>query len=152
MTAPRVAGETPYKLQIQADVIMPSAIREVSSPTHPIAVRNEHANRALVSLGQKEVLRCHFHSQHSTRLLCRSQVSLDKDLVILIEQAEPYATRAVIEHDPVHNSNALQVTFCPQPVDLADAVDLRCEFIFLVCVASRRGFANFSSLRFVLCS
>ena len=54
---------------------------EVTSPTHPIGTRMLNARHCQISLGQKSV-------------------SLDRDLIILVEQADPFATRASLVKHP----------------------------------------------------
>jgi hypothetical protein len=61
-------------------------------------------------------------------------VVMDKDFVVLVEQAEPFRTRAVLELDETNNSTAIQLTFCPELMANADAetMELKNEFIFIV--------------------
>ena len=40
---------------------------------------------------------------------CCLQACLDRDVVIYIEQDQPFAPRAIVEHDPVNQTNVIDV-------------------------------------------
>lgn len=91
--------------------------------------------------------------RHSFVQFNQRGVALDRDVVILIEQAEPFATRALLVHnvffystlnrllvfvcqelDEENNSVGMQLTFVPPPLSNTDedAMELKNEFVFIV--------------------
>lgn len=54
--------------------------------------------------------------RHSLIHYSQRGVQLDRDIVLLIEQAEPFKPRAQLELDETNNSVAIQLTFVPQPL------------------------------------
>jgi Ca-activated chloride channel family protein len=76
---PPLAWTVPYGLTLHITLDMPSAIRAVASPSHPIALTLEGAT-GTVDLGE-------------------GATSLDRDFVLLITLAEPHAPAAWLERD-----------------------------------------------------
>ncbi len=76
---PPLAWSVPYGLTLHIELDMPSAIRAVASPSHPIALTLD-GTKATVELGE-------------------GVTALDRDFVLLITLAEPHAPAAWLERD-----------------------------------------------------
>ncbi|KAL6046730.1 von Willebrand factor A domain containing 5B1, variant 2 [Balamuthia mandrillaris] len=96
-----------YGLSLSLSVSMPSAIRSIESPSHPIKLDLQGERTASVSLAQQEV-------------------SMDRDFVLQVRQKDPYEARAWLDPD----GEAAVVTFVPEVPSSVN--EFRCEFIFLV--------------------
>eukprot|EP00471_Norrisiella_sphaerica_P003377 CAMPEP_0184478894 /NCGR_PEP_ID=MMETSP0113_2-20130426/785_1 /TAXON_ID=91329 /ORGANISM="Norrisiella sphaerica, Strain BC52" /LENGTH=1000 /DNA_ID=CAMNT_0026856825 /DNA_START=36 /DNA_END=3038 /DNA_ORIENTATION=+ len=130
--------DLPYELSLTADVQMPSVITKISSPSHPIKAAYDSKMRKIIKLEKKE--------------------KLTKEFVLLIEQEDPYVTRATVEdydtregsfvsptvkekkqkcendgnEDPPE-SRIVQISFNREVLD--PDTDMFCEIIFLVDVS-----------------
>jgi hypothetical protein len=110
-------GTAEFGLRATFNVTMPSNIREIGSPSHAIATRTLSMTNSIITIQNRDA-------------------AMDRDLILLIEHAEPYLPRALVEHDPDTGSRAIQLTFTPQPVNAVDASSLRCE---IICLVDRSG-------------
>jgi hypothetical protein len=90
---PPLAWRVPYGLSLTVTLDMPSAIRAVASPSHPIALAMEGA-RVTVELGE-------------------GVSALDRDFVLLITLAEPHIPRVWLERDG-ENGYVAALAFQPQ--------------------------------------
>jgi hypothetical protein len=97
----------PYGLDLTVRIEMPSPIRAVESPSHPVRVELD-ASKATVTLGGRET-------------------ALDRDFVLKVKLAEAHVPRAWLETDPRGRRAAL-VAFQPR----FDAEESPCELILLV--------------------
>jgi Vault protein inter-alpha-trypsin domain/von Willebrand factor type A domain len=74
---PTVAWEVPYGLELAVRLEMPSSIRGLESPSHPLAIEIDGAS-ATVRLGER-------------------RTELDRDFVLLVKLQEPHQPRAWLE-------------------------------------------------------
>ena len=84
---PPVAWSVPYGLELDVALDMPSSIRAVESPSHPLAVELD-GRRATVRLGER-------------------LTALDRDFVLKVRLADPPAARATVENGDEGRSVAL---------------------------------------------
>jgi hypothetical protein len=97
----------PYGLDLTVRIAMPSAIRSVESPSHPVRV--EIGDRsAVVTLGGRET-------------------ALDRDFVLTVRLAEPHVPRVRVETDPRGRRAAL-IAFQPR----FEAEDAPSELVLVV--------------------
>jgi len=104
---PPLAWEVPYGLTLTVDIEMPTAIRGVESPTHPIAA-DLAGTRATVRLGERET-------------------TLDRDFVLDVRLDAPEKPRAWIEVDEAGRRAALLAFVADLPTEEQPA-----ETIFVV--------------------
>mmetsp|Transcript_3013 Transcript_3013/g.4729 ORF Transcript_3013/g.4729 Transcript_3013/m.4729 type:complete len:1023 (-) Transcript_3013:461-3529(-) len=134
--------DLPYELSLTADIQMPSNITSISTPSHSTKTAYDGAMRKIIKLEKKE--------------------KLTKEFVLLIEQEEPYSTRAAVEdYDSTNDgtfviptlkekkkgndgkeeeaeqaspeSRVVQISFNREMVE--PDTDMFCEVIFLVDVS-----------------
>jgi hypothetical protein len=73
---------------------------------------------------------------------------MDKDFILSVEQTDPWSARALIERIDAQESKigeksiALQVTFCEQAVELADAMAMDLVTYIYICSAIARSFVH----------
>ncbi len=101
-----MAWKVPYGLDLTVQLEMPSTIRSVESPSHPICFE-PNGQRGTVKLGERVS-------------------ALDRDFVLLVNLAEPYEPRAWVEED--EKGCAAMVAFQPK----FDVNEASCELIFVV--------------------
>lgn len=105
---PPRAFSVPYGLELKVDLDMPSALRAVESPSHPLSVEIDR-NRATVRLGGRES-------------------ALDRDFVLKVRLAEPHRPAARVETTP-EGETVAAVSFAPSftseegPAELVFVVD-----------------------------
>ncbi|HXB55145.1 MAG TPA: VIT domain-containing protein [Vicinamibacteria bacterium] len=99
--------QVPYGLDVTVRIEMPSPIRAVESPSHPVRVELD-GSKAMVKLGGRET-------------------ALDRDFVLKVKLAEAHVPRAWLETDPRGRRAAL-VVFQPR----FNAEESPCELILLV--------------------
>ena len=105
-----------YKLSFKADVLMPTRIVGVHSPSHKLDVREagDDFRRRIVTLSELE--------------------HMDRDLIVNIQLEEAPGPRAIVEFDEERGTHAALVSFVPNlsrtGSSLAD--DLRYEMIIIV--------------------
>ena len=116
---PPVAWSVPYGLELEIELDMPSAIRAVESPSHPLALDID-VRRATVRLGG-------------------SLTALDRDFVLKVRLADAPAARAWVETDESGKTAAL-LAFEPR----FEAREAAGEFVFLV---DRSGSMQGSSIQ-----
>lgn len=112
--APRAFGsDLDYRLAFQAQFAASSKIVSAHSPSHDVVMTRTNAYAGVVGLKFEDAV-------------------LDRDIVLLLAQEHPFATRSAFEVDAQHNSVAMQLTFVPPPQDEKLTLDLSNEFIILV--------------------
>lgn len=103
----------PYGLSLRVTLDMPSAIRRVESPSHPVSIDLDGA-RGTVTLGTRET-------------------ALDRDFVLTVRLAEPHAPSVRVERAP-DGTRVAMLTFVPRfgGADGALAGSAKGEIVFLV--------------------
>ena len=118
---PPVAWRVPYGLDLTVKLDMPSTIRSVESPSHPISFEPD-GPKGTVKLGER-------------------MTALDRDFVLLVGLAEPHEPRVWIEED--EQGCAAMVAFQPQ----FDAKEAPCEIIFVVDRSGSMGGTSIAEAR-----
>ncbi len=103
---PPVEWNAPYGLELSIEIDMPSAIRSVESPSHPISVETT-GRRSHVRLGGREA-------------------SLDRDFVLLVQLSYPKEARGWIERTA--EENVAMVSFQPR----FESEESPCEIVFVI--------------------
>jgi hypothetical protein len=116
---PPRALSVPYGLELEIELDMPSPIRAVESPSHPLALELD-GRRGIVRLG-------------------RRLTALDRDLVLKIRLADAPAARVWLEKDESGRTAAL-LAFEPR----IETREAKAEMVFLV---DRSGSMGGSSIR-----
>jgi hypothetical protein len=119
---PPLGWQVPYGLDVTVRIEMPSPIRAVESPSHPVRVELDGA-KATVKLGGRET-------------------ALDRDFVLKVKLAEAHVPRAWLETDPRGRRAALVVL---QP--RFNAEESPCELILLVDRSGSMGGASIAEAR-----
>jgi Ca-activated chloride channel family protein len=126
---PPLAWEVPYGLQVTLDAVMPSAIRRIESPTHPLTTELD-GDRARITLAQQDV-------------------ALDRDLVIRIGLESPLAPRLHLERHPSGRYAAMLV-FRPQSSSAPASSPAPREVVFLVDRSGSMGGPSIEGARSAL--
>ncbi|HEX7581056.1 MAG TPA: VWA domain-containing protein, partial [Thermoanaerobaculia bacterium] len=121
---PPVAFQVPYSLDLTVTLEMPSAIRGVESPTHPLSFELD-GPRGTVRLGERIA-------------------ALDRDFVLKVRLEKPHAARAWVERDP--RGTVALLAFLPR---LSDSASKRrpCEAIFVVDRSGSMGGTSIEEAR-----
>lgn len=121
---PPVAFRVPYGLDLTVTLEMPSAIRGVESPTHPLSVELD--------------------GSHGTVRLGERITALDHDFVLKVKLEKPHAARAWVERDP--RGAAALLAFLPR---LGESASRRrpCEVVFLVDRSGSMGGTSIQEAR-----
>jgi Ca-activated chloride channel family protein len=119
---PPLAWRVPYGLTLSVSLDMPSPIRAVESPSHPIGVEFA-GTQGVVRLGEQ-------------------QAALDRDFVLLVRLAEAYAPRSWVEADPTGTHVAL-LAFQPE----FDSEQAPTEIIFVVDRSGSMGGTSIAEAR-----
>jgi Ca-activated chloride channel family protein len=119
--SPPVAWEVPYGLDLTVRLEMPSAIRGLESPSHPLAVEIDGAS-ATVRLGER-------------------RAALDSDFVLLVRLREPHEPRASLEERK--GEAVAMVAFQPRFESPASAA----EVIFVVDRSGSMGGSSIAEAR-----
>ena len=90
---PLVAFRVPYGLSIRVELDMPSAIRGVESPSHPVSIDLD-GSRGRVTLGTAET-------------------ALDRDFVLVVRLAEAVRPAVLVERAP-DGTHVAMLTFAPR--------------------------------------
>ena len=106
------AHQPAVPLEISVTCEMASAVVDITSTTHTVAVELEDLEAATAT----------------ARLSPSTAAFLEKDFQLLITTADPHAPRVLLETNPVTKTTACAVTFVPQ----LQFADCKCEFIFVV--------------------
>lgn len=122
---PPTAFRVPYGLELAVTMEMPSAIRGVESPTHPLSVEID-GTRATVRPGER-------------------LTAMDRDFVLVVKLEAPHAPRAVVERDPAGRLAAL-LSFVPK-LDEKARGRRPCEAIFLVDRSGSMGGTSIAEAR-----
>lgn len=124
---PPVAGEVPYGLSLRVSLDMPSAIRGVESPSHPLSVALD-GTRGTVALGTAET-------------------ALDRDFVLVVRLAEPHAPFVRVERT-AEGALVAMLAFAPRFGD-EDALPEapKGEFVFLVDRSGSMGGSSIAEAR-----
>lgn len=125
---PPVALEVPYGLSLRVALDMPSAIRGVESPSHPVSVDLDGA-RGTVTLGTTET-------------------ALDRDFVLLVRLAAANAPGVRLERGP-DGAHVAMLTFAPRfdEGSLAPAGAPKGEVVFLVDRSGSMGGTSIAEAR-----
>ena len=118
---PPVAWKVPYGLDLTVQLEMPSTIRSVESPSHPICFE-PNGQRGTVKLGERVS-------------------ALDRDFVLLVNISEPYEPRAWVEEDG--KGCAAMVAFQPK----FEVKEASCELIFVVDRSGSMGGTSMTEAR-----
>ncbi len=116
-TAVSSPQQNPHKLEIKVDLVMPSNITKIESPTHKITVQDKNDTQATVSYK-------------------KSDSRLEPNFVLLVSYANPHTPWGIIEEDEQSKSHAVLLSFFPQ---LAIQEMNACEIIFLVDCSNSMG-------------
>lgn len=121
---PPVAFQVSYSLDLTVTLEMPSAIRGVESPTHPLSFELD-GPRGTVRLGERVA-------------------ALDRDFVLKVRLEKPHAARAWVERDP--RGIAALLAFLPH---LSDSASKRrpCEAVFVVDRSGSMGGTSIQEAR-----
>ncbi|EFX83005.1 hypothetical protein DAPPUDRAFT_302138 [Daphnia pulex] len=107
----KYSTESNYQVDFNATVQMASAITEIRSPTHKIAVTRDVVNKP----------------QYGTLRFDNVVTSMDRDLVVYIQVAEPNQPRLICEKSP-KGTTALMLSLVPS----FKLTEQKTELIFLV--------------------
>jgi Ca-activated chloride channel family protein len=118
---PPVAWEVPYGLELTVRLEMPSAIRGLESPSHPLAIEIDGAS-ATVRLGER-------------------RTSLDRDFVLLVKLQEPHEPRAWVEER--NGETVAMVAFQPR----FESRESASEVIFVVDRSGSMGGTSIAEAR-----
>ena len=103
---PPKAWKVPYGLDLTVNLDMPSSIRSVESPSHPIAFEPD-GQKGTVKLGERTA-------------------ALDRDFVLLVRLSEPHEPRGWVEQS--ETGSTAMVAFQPK----FEVSEAPCEIIFVV--------------------
>lgn len=118
---PPVAWKVPYGLELTLRLEMPSSIRGLESPSHPLAIEIDGAS-ATVRLGER-------------------RTSLDRDFVLLVKLQEPHEPRAWVEER--NGETVAMVAFQPR----FETRESASEVIFVVDRSGSMGGTSIAEAR-----
>jgi len=118
---PPVEWKVPYGLELSIDITMPSAIRSVESPSHPISVETG-GRSSRVQLGGREAF-------------------LDRDFVLLVRLSDPLQAHGWVERTA--EQSVAMVSFRPR----FEIDESPCEVIFVVDRSGSMGGSSIAEAR-----
>ena len=116
MAVPATTFAKLYGLDIDIDVTCRSSIQSITCPTHP--------SKLVVVLGEQPK-----NENSKTGKATLSDITMDRDVVVLIKEQDCHQPRACLEVSPQDGTLTGFVTFYPQ-IEFADTQNQ--EFIFVV--------------------
>jgi Ca-activated chloride channel family protein len=122
---PPTALRVPYGLELAVTLEMPSAIRGIESPTHPLSIEIDGSRGSV---------------RPSERL-----TAMDRDFVLVVKLEVPHAPRALVERDAKGRLAAL-LSFVPN-LDEKARGPRPCEAIFLVDRSGSMGGTSIAEAR-----
>jgi hypothetical protein len=128
----------PQRFTMKIEVLMPSEIVSIASESHPDQIRVQldpviggGSDIDRLPVPHHATITFGMDADGSARSMYPESLG-SRDFVLTITQKQYLEARAVLEIDPATGSQAVQLAFCPQSLDLMDASALQTEIIFLI--------------------